>query len=102
MIDVKPIEVEGYTFIAISAQLPETNLLVIQNHIGYVMCGALDIDLLNEKLKDRPIIAGRAVGVRTIDELLEGTLDKVTIHSQKYNWTPGMPIKQALLTIANE
>ena len=33
------------------------------------MCGALDVGLLNEKLKDRKIIAGRAVGVRTIDQL---------------------------------
>ena len=42
--------------------LPKTTLLTISNEHGYIMCGALDVGLLNEKLADRKIIAGRAVG----------------------------------------
>ncbi|EQB47220.1 hypothetical protein CGLO_13658 [Colletotrichum gloeosporioides Cg-14] len=33
------------------------------------MCGALDVGLLNEKLADRGIIAGRAVGKRWASQL---------------------------------
>ncbi|WP_163536556.1 DUF1805 domain-containing protein [Gracilibacillus sp. YIM 98692] len=100
MMNVNPIKIEGYTFIAITVELPNTNLLVVANDIGYIMCGALDVDLLNDKLKNRPIVAGRAIGVRSIDDLLEAPLEKVTTHSHKYNWKPGMKGKEALLKIA--
>ena len=46
------------------------------------MCGALDVGLLNEKLADRKIIAGRAVGVRTIDDLLKAPLESVTYEAR--------------------
>ena len=47
------------------------------------MCGALDVGLLNEKLKDRKIIAGRAVGVRTIEQLLNAPLESVTWEAER-------------------
>ena len=47
------------------------------------MCGALDVGLLNDKLADRQIIAGRAVGVRTIEQLLEAPLESVTLEAEK-------------------
>ncbi|PWU68160.1 YunC family protein [Gracilibacillus dipsosauri] len=100
MIDVKPIRIEDYLFVGITVQLPHTTLLVIANDIGYVMCGALDVDLLNEKLQDRPIIAGRAVGVKTLDDLLHARLDKITVKSEEYKWKVGMLVKDALLQIA--
>lgn len=103
MMEVKPLWIENYPFTAISVALPKTNLLVITNEIGYVMCGALDVDLLNEKLKDRGVISGRAVGVKTMDELLNGHLDKVTIEaSKKFGWKKGMSIKEALVTIGKK
>lgn len=97
MIDVKPINLDGYVFIAVSVQLPKTTLLVVSSDKGYIMCGALDVSLLNEKLKDRKIIAGRAVGVRTIEELLEAPLESVTNEAEKLGITKGMPGKKALL-----
>lgn len=97
MIDVKPINLDGYVFIAVSVQLPKTTLLVVSSDKGYNMCGALDVSLLNEKLKDRKIIAGRAVGVRTIEELLEAPLESVTNEAEKLGITKGMPGKKALL-----
>ncbi|MDH6373718.1 uncharacterized protein YunC (DUF1805 family) [Paenibacillus sp. PastF-3] len=66
MIMMKPIEVEGHQVISIEVALPKTTLLAITTDHGYIMCGALDIRLLNEKLNDRRIVAGRATGVRTI------------------------------------
>ncbi len=64
---LEPVTIEGQVFLAISVVLPKTNLLVVTNDHGYIMCGALDVALLNEKLADRKVIAGRAVGVKTID-----------------------------------
>ncbi|RXT05726.1 YunC family protein [Ammoniphilus sp. CFH 90114] len=97
MIDVKPITLEGHQVVAISVQLPKTTLLVVTTDKGYIMCGALDVGLLNEKLKDRQIIAGRALGVRTIDQLLEAPLESVTTTAEEHGITAGMTGKEAIL-----
>ncbi|UFT98239.1 DUF1805 domain-containing protein [Radiobacillus kanasensis] len=101
MFSVKPIFIEGVPFTAIRVEIPQTNLLVVSNEVGYIMCGALDVDLLNDKLADRKIIAARARGVKTIDELLEAPLDKVTLEAENKGWKPGMVGKEALLKIAD-
>jgi uncharacterized protein YunC (DUF1805 family) len=97
MINVTPVMIDHYPFIAISVQLPKTNLLVVASEKGYIMCGALDVALLNEKLRDRGIIAGRAVGVRTIEQLLEAPLESVTVAAEELGITVGMKGKDALL-----
>lgn len=102
MMQMEPIFIDGHPFTAISVQIPKTNLLVVMNEIGYIMCGALDVDLLNEKLADRDIIAGRAVGVRSIQDLLHAPLEKVTIGSKKWGWQEGMVGKDALLKLVEK
>jgi len=97
MVEVYPIVIEEQTFIAVSVQLPKTNLLVVKNDKGYIMCGALDVSLLNEKLKDRKVIAGRAVGVKTIEQLLEAPLESITYEAENLGIHKGMTGKEALL-----
>ncbi|MDL4839942.1 YunC family protein [Aquibacillus rhizosphaerae] len=100
MISVKPLIIENYPFTAVRVELPKTNLLVISNEIGYIMCGALDVELLNNKLADRKIVAARATGVKTIDQLLEAPLDKVTLEAENKGWYEGLNAKEALLKIS--
>ncbi|HLR79883.1 MAG TPA: DUF1805 domain-containing protein [Bacillota bacterium] len=101
MITVNPLEVDGLIFTAMRVELPKTNLLMIANEVGYIMCAALDVDVLNEKLADREVIAGRAEGVRTIDDLLHAPLQKIThAAAQQYGWEEGMVGKDALLRIS--
>ncbi|WP_186578162.1 YunC family protein [Aquibacillus kalidii] len=100
MISVKPLIIENHPFTAIRVELPKTNLLVISNEVGYIMCGALDVDLLNDKLAERKIVAARATGVKTIDQLLDAPLDKVTKEAENKGWQEGMSAKEALLKIA--
>ena len=97
MIHVSPIELSGHIFLSISVTLPKTNLLVVTSEKGYIMCGALDVALLNEKLKDRKVIAGRAVGVKTIEQLLEAPLESVTIEAEAIGIHKGMIGKEAML-----
>lgn len=97
MIHMHPIQIEGHTFTAVSVELPKTNLLTVSNDKGYIMCGALDVSLLNEKLKDRKVIAGRAVGVKSIQQLLDAPLESVTFEAEALGITPGMIGKEALL-----
>ncbi|UTR11634.1 DUF1805 domain-containing protein [Evansella sp. LMS18] len=100
MVEVKPLFIEGKPFTAVSVQLPKTNLLMVSNETGYIMCGALDVNLLNEKLQDRKIIAGRATGVRSIDDLLAAPLELVTVEAEKRGIFKGMTGKDALLKMA--
>ncbi|WP_391119476.1 YunC family protein [Psychrobacillus sp. L3] len=97
MINMQPIYIEGITFLAVSVELPKTNLLTVSNDKGYIMCGALDVALLNEKLKDRKVIAGRAVGVKTIQQLLDAPLESVTYEAEEMGITKGMIGREALL-----
>jgi uncharacterized protein YunC (DUF1805 family) len=97
LIELSPVEINGHTFLAVTVLLPKTTLLTVSSDKGYIMCGALDVDLLNAKLKDRKIIAGRAVGVRTIEQLLNAPLESVTLEAEELGITKGMIGKDALL-----
>ncbi|MEQ6377117.1 DUF1805 domain-containing protein [Bacillaceae bacterium S4-13-58] len=103
MIQLEPIIINGHMFKGVSVKLPKTNLLTISNENGYIMCGALDVDLLNEKLLDRKIVGARAIGVRSLEDLLEAPLNKVTVEAKrKYGWEPGMIGREALLRLVDE
>lgn len=97
MMSLSPIEISGHIVLAIEVNLPKTNLLVVTTEKGYIMCGALDIGLLNEKLAARGVIAGRAVGVRTIEELLDAPLESVTYGAEKLGVTAGTKGRDAVL-----
>lgn len=97
MVSLTTIVIEGHSFTAVTVRLPKTTLLTISNEIGYIMCGALDVELLNSRLHDRKIIAGRAVGVKTIDELLKAPLESVTLEAEQLGIHEGMIGEEALL-----
>ena len=97
MIELSPVEIDGRIFKAVTVLLPKTTLIAVASDKGYIMCGALDVGLLNDMLKDRKIIAGRAVGVRTIDQLLNAPLESVTFEAEALGIHAGMLGKEALL-----
>ena len=96
MIEMVPFEIGGKFYKGVLVQLPKTTLLMISGEEGYIMCGALDIGLLNERLNERRIIAGRAVGVRTFEELLNAPLESVTDEAKNRGIIPGMIGKDAI------
>ena len=97
MITMTPIVIDSKQFTAVTIALPNTNFMAITNEKGYIMWGALDVALLNERLKERGIIAGRAVGVKTLDQLLEAPLESVTYEAEKLGIVVGTKGKDALL-----
>jgi len=100
MVKVMPLQIEGLTAVGVEVQLPKTTLLAVTAGPGYIMCGALDVQLLNEKLKDRRIVAGRAVGVRTIEQLLDAPLESVTDAAHALGITAGMRGRDAVRILA--
>lgn len=96
MIQLVPITIGSKVFKGVSVKLPKTTLLSISSDKGYIMCGALDVRLLNDQLADRGIIAGKAVGVRTLQELLDAPLAEVTLEAEKRGIHSGMTGRDAL------
>ncbi|MCI0182983.1 MAG: DUF1805 domain-containing protein [Acidibacillus sp.] len=96
MVTVTPLVVENCPCVATTVTLPKTQLVVISTDIGYIMCGALDVELLNTRLKDRHIIAARAVGVKTVEELLAAPLESVTDEAKLLGITVGMIGREAI------
>lgn len=101
MMRMVPVPVDGRIALGVEVKLPKTTLLAVSTDIGYIMCGALDVGLLNEKLADRKIIAGRAVGVRTLEELLAAPLESVTHEAAARGIAPGMAGIDALKLMWN-
>ena len=97
IVSIEILNIQGHSFTAITVFLPKTTLLTISNDRGYIMCGALDVGLLNSKLADRKIIAGRAVGVKTIEQLLYAPLESVTYEAEAHGIVKGMIGEDALL-----
>ena len=102
MVKVEPRWIDAYPVIAVEVQLPKTTLLVLQSNHGYIMCGALDIQLLRDKLAHRGILAARAIGVRTLDELMDGTIESCTQAAESIGIVPGMPVQDAMLRIIQQ
>jgi|SRR5690625_1800434 len=101
VITINPIDLDGIIYTAVRVELPKTNLLIVSNEIGYIMCAALDVAIFDEKLPEREVIAGRAVGVRDIQQLLDAPLESVTNAAiEQHGWRIGMTGKDALLRIA--
>lgn len=78
MVRMQPIPLGGQMGVGIEVDLPRTRLVVAAGTEGYLMCGALDVALLDELLRHRAIVAARAVGVRTLEELLEAPVESAT------------------------
>jgi uncharacterized protein YunC (DUF1805 family) len=97
MMRMVPMQVGGHPMIGIEVKLPKTNLVAVATDRGYIMCGALDVALLNDRLKDRGIIAGRAVGVKTLEELVNAPLESVTIEAERLGVHVGMKGADALV-----
>lgn len=96
MVQVRPVPLTGGTAVGIVVDLPKTQLVAIATQRGYVMCGALDVSVLNTRLAERRVLAGRAFGVRSIEDLLAAPLADVTDAALQAGVMPGMTGREAL------
>lgn len=96
MVSIMPLDLDGVRATAITVELPRTRLIAVTAAGGYIMCGALDVGLLNTRLREREIVAGRALGVRSVTELLEAPLADVTDAALARGIRPGMKGRDAV------
>lgn len=100
MVVLKPLDLDGLQAIGVEVELPKTRLIAVAAGNGYIMCGALDIALLNERLAHRGIVAARAVGVRSIDDLLNARIESCTVAAASLGVHPGLSGREALKLMA--
>ena len=96
MVEVTPVSIDGRYALGISVELPKTHLVIATAPAGYIMCGALDVALLDRLLGHRRVVAGRALGVRTLEDLLEKPLESVTDAARALGLHEGMAGRDAL------
>lgn len=91
-----PLHLEKGWALGIEVELKETHLAIVSTEGGYIMCGALDVKLLDDRLGDRRIVAGRALGVRSVDDLLKAPLESVTKAAREIGLRDGMSGRDAV------
>jgi uncharacterized protein YunC (DUF1805 family) len=96
MVTLRPVALPHGVAIGIEVALPNTHLAIVTTAKGYIMCGALDVALLDTALRDRGIVAGRAVGVKSVDELLAAPLESVTEAMAALGVRPGDKGREAV------
>ncbi len=101
MITKNTIDIEGKNFYTVEVKLPKTTLLVVGNDKGYFMCGALDVAIFDSKphLQARKVICGRALGVKTLEQLVDAPLESVTLAAKEMGIDVGVKVRDALLLL---
>lgn len=84
-------------FKKIKVELPKTTLLIITSDKGFIMCGALNVEVYNsDKMKERGVLCASVRGVKTFDEMLNGTLYEVSDKFIEAGAYKGMSVYEAL------
>lgn len=96
MVRLVPLTVDGRWVTGISVELPRTHLAAVTTPLGYVMCGALDVRLLDERLGERDILAARVLGATTPEEVLTACIDDMTEAARRVGIRRGMTGAEAL------
>ncbi len=84
-------------FYTLEVALPKTTLLLVGNDIGFIMCGALDVDIYDSLgLVDRKVVCAKCFKVKTIDDLLNATVAQSSKEATNMGIVKGMKVLDAL------
>lgn len=93
--------VNGKKFNTLEVELPKTTLLLVEGSKGFIMCGALDVDIYDSpKLLPREVICCKAIGVKTMDDLIGGTIYQASNKAIEIGIYQGMKVIDALNFLA--
>ncbi len=89
---------ENLNLNTLEIHLKGTTLLLLEGYDAFFMCGALDCSVY----KEREVICGRALGVKTIYDLFHAELKDVSSYALKKGIVPGMTVYEAFEKIRKE
>ena len=97
----KDILVDNKEFYSIELDLGKTTFILVGNKIGFIMCGALNVDIYNTpKMKDRKVVCANVLGVKSVEDLLNARLNKVSDAAGMIGFKEGMSVHEALSLLA--
>ena len=79
-------------------ELEGTTLLLLEGYGAFFMCGALDVEIY----KDREVLCGKAVKVKTLEELFNATIFDSTLYAKSLGIVPGLKVYEAFEKIRLE
>jgi len=97
VINVQNIELKKGSVLGIEIDYPKTKFLSITvSNIGYIMCGILDVKILDALHLERRIIAAKIPGASNLMELLSLQITEVTETAAKIGIKVGMTGEEAI------
>ncbi len=91
-------ERDGLKLTSLEVELHNTTLLLLEGYHAFFMCGALDVDVYGT----REVLCGRAIGVKTLEDLYQAKLVNCTLYAQGLGIVPGMTVREAFKKISQE
>lgn len=96
MVTVVPVQLERGTAIGTMVELPKARVLSISTQKGFIMCGILNVPILDQLHPERKVVAAVVIGVREIEDLLDAKIVGATQEARKLGIKEGMTGKEAL------
>lgn len=83
--------------IAVTVGYPKTRLMSLTvPKVGYLMCGMLNVEMLDKLHAERKIIAAQFTGIDKVDDLLTAQARQVTKEAERAGIHPGMTGRQII------
>ena len=87
----------------VDIDMDNTSLLIIEGYNAFAMCGALNVEVYNsDKMMDRKVICMRAVGVRTIEALLDAKIESCSNYAKTKGIEKDMLVRDAFEILSKE
>jgi|GEM_PF-69758 len=97
MISIQPVFLEKGCAIGLRVDYPLTTLISLTvPGVGYIMCGLLHTQALDELHPERKIIAARITGVNNIEDLLASQVQEATQKAVAIGIKQGMTGREVL------
>ncbi len=81
----------GLELNSVEIELEGTTLIMLEGYGAFFMCGALDVDIYG----DREVLCGKAVKVKTLDDLFNATVFDSTKYAKSLGIVPGLKVYEA-------
>ena len=81
----------GLELNSLEVELEGTTLLLLEGYGAFFMCGALDVNIY----KEREVLCGKAVKVKTLEELFNATIFDSTAYAKSNGIIPGLKVYEA-------
>lgn len=98
---LKEIIVKGIKYEGIEIPLPKTTLLIIKGSKGFIMCGALNVEVYNSpQMLERNVLCASVRGVKSFDDMLNANIYDLTKGLKALGAYKGMRVDEALAFIS--